>query len=206
MACLLVTSGACVWDIGANSGLFSVAAAYHAGPKGYVLAVEADTDAIRLLYRTVQLQPADQCRIEVVPVAVARNPGFVQFAIAKRARAANAIYGYGSTQTGEVEESRTLPAVALDDLLEYFPPPIVLKINVEGAELEVLSGASRVLTQFRPAIHCGVSTQRRDEVSALFQRHGDILFDSASYRNKGNEVIDLCRRNTIPLRETETKT
>ena len=203
MAGLLVTRGACVWDIGANSGLFSAAAAHHAGPEGHVLAIEADTDAVRLLYRTVQLQPADQCRIEVVPVAIARNPGFVHFAIAKRARAANAIDGYGSTQTGGVKELRTLPAVALDDLLEHFPPPTVLKIDVEGAELEVLSGAWRVLTQYRPAIYCEVSAQRRDEVSALFQRYGYSLFDGASYRGKGSEIINLCSLNTIALHETE---
>lgn len=157
VAGLLVKPRACVWDIGANSGLFSAVAAHHAGPEGHVLAIEADTDAVRLLYRTMQLQPADQCRIQVVPVAIARNRGFIRFAIAKRARAANAIDGYGSTQTGGVKELRTLPAVALDDLLEHFPRPTVLKIDVEGAELEVLSGARLVLSRARPRIYCEVA-------------------------------------------------
>lgn len=124
VAGLLVTPGARVWDIGPSTGLFSVAAAHYAGPKGYVLAIEADIDAARLLYRTVYLQPTDQCHIKVVPCAIARSSGFVQFAIAKRARAVNAINGYGSTQTGGVKEVRTIPAVTLDDLLDHFPPQL----------------------------------------------------------------------------------
>ena len=199
VASLLVMPGACVWDIGANIGLFSVAAAHHAGPSGFVLAVEADTDAVRLLYRTAQIQPAGQCAIQVVPVAIARSAGFVQFAIAKRARAANAIKGYGSTQTGGVKELRTIPAMALDDLLNHFPPPTVLKIDVEGAELEVLSGAASVLSRVRPVVYCEVTKQNELDVSALFQSYGYRLYDGSSYEGISSKAVDLCCHNTVAI-------
>src|ERR1043165_8291887 len=45
----IIAPGDCVWDIGANVGMFSFAAAVKAGEKGKVLAVEADTWLVDLL-------------------------------------------------------------------------------------------------------------------------------------------------------------
>ena len=100
IAALLVRNGNVVWDIGANVGLFSRAASFHADDAGAVLAVEADLDAIALLNRMRTHIASGHAAIEVLPVAVSKVCGFVHFDIAMRARAANAISGYGSTQTG----------------------------------------------------------------------------------------------------------
>lgn len=48
----MVKPGARVFDLGANVGLFTFSAAYHAGPSGKIVAVEADADVARLLRRT----------------------------------------------------------------------------------------------------------------------------------------------------------
>lgn len=98
-----------------------------------------------------------------------------------RARAANSIEGYGSTQTGGVREIRTLPSVTLDSLLEHFAAPHVLKIDVEGAELEVLRGAVQVLSQSRPVIYCEVTDRTRAEVVTLLQSNAYMLWDGEGF-------------------------
>ena len=46
---------------------------------------------------------------------------------------------YGSTQMGGVEEQHVVAAFNLDWLVSKLPIPDIIKIDVEGAELEVLS-------------------------------------------------------------------
>jgi methyltransferase FkbM-like protein len=90
------------------------------------------------------------------------------FDIAVRARASNALRGFGGSQTGGVAESRVVPAITLDQLLETFRTPSVVKIDVEGAEVAVLLGARRLLREIRPTLILEVGSQNQAEV-------GDIL-------------------------------
>ena len=87
----VVTPGAIVYDIGANIGLFSLAAAVLAGNKGKVIAFEPDTWLVGLLRRTAALQPLNYAPIEVAPVGVASEVAIRKFIIARRSRASNAL-------------------------------------------------------------------------------------------------------------------
>lgn len=178
---LLVKSGDVVWDVGANVGLFSKAAAVRSGPNGRIVSLEADIDAVALLNRTIRLPSTGHAEMTVIPVAVGKTSGFVQFAIAKRARAANAIGGHGSTQTGGTLETRTLPCVTSDSLLEHFPGPDMLKIDAEGAECDVLEGALQVLRRVRPVIYYEVSDQAEGRVSELLRQHSYVMWSGQEF-------------------------
>jgi FkbM family methyltransferase len=181
IASVLVRPGASVWDVGANVGLFSRAAAFLAGPDGLVLALEADTDAVTLLNRTARARRKEDAALTVIPVSVGRSTGFIDLAIARRARAANAISGFGSSQTGGVLEERTVPCTTLDALFVRFGAPSIIKIDVEGAELDVLEGGRIVLQQHRPVIYCEVRDHSRSAVSDHLVRAEYQCFDGAAY-------------------------
>ncbi|MGB7267151.1 MAG: FkbM family methyltransferase, partial [Terracidiphilus sp.] len=148
-----VQAGDVVWDAGANVGLFSIAAAQQAGVTGKVVAIEADIWLAALLRRSAAMQPATAAPIQVIPAAVYDSPAIASFNIAKRGRASNFLSAAGgSSQTGGVRETVSVITTTLDWLLDQVAAPNVLKIDVEGAECNVLRGAQRVLAEVQPVI------------------------------------------------------
>ncbi len=136
-----------VWDVGANCGVF----AFSSAAARQVVAVEADPFLASLLQQSVALNGAP---VEVVTAAAFSSIGLASFSIAARGRASNFLTGAGGHgQTGGVRGKRTVPTVTLDSLLDHFGPPTLIKIDVEGAEAEVLRGATRLLREARPAIY-----------------------------------------------------
>lgn len=184
-----IRPGMAVWDIGANVGLFTFAAARRVTTSGSVLAIDADIDNVRLLLRTRSaLDPTANGRVEILPAAVAgeRMP-FATFQIARRCRASNALAGFGQSQTGGMVEQRIVPAYMLDQLLESFPHPNFVKIDIEGAEIIALRGANRLLAEVRPTFCIEVPSGHQVEVSEMFKRHRYRFFDADSPRSARKE-------------------
>ena len=175
-----------VWDVGANVGLFSFSAAHHAGAHGQVVSFEPDGWLVQLLRRSASRQPASSAPVQVVPVAVAASCDLRTFNLASRSRATNFLSGYGKSDAGSIREAQIVPAVSLDWLAERLPVPDVIKIDVEGAEVEVLTGATRILGTRHPIILCEVSYKRAVEVTALLHGHGYQLYDA--------DVVSALRR------------
>lgn len=190
----LVKPGDVVWDIGANVGLFSLAAAVCSGRHGAVMSFEPDSWLASLLRRTSSAQPVEHALITVVPAAVASQVSLRQFSVAARSRASNALAEYGSSQMGGVREQFIVATFNLDWLLTQFRPPNIIKIDVEGAELEVLRDQQRILQQIRPVIICEVGSQAADEISVIFKEASYCMFDGDEFAK-----IDRATWNTIAI-------
>jgi FkbM family methyltransferase len=181
MATELVRPGMVVWDVGANVGLFTFAAAFAAGPAGRVLAVEADSWLAKLIEHSAQEAPAAYARVETMVAAVSDVCGVAELCIAQRGRAGNHLQtASGSTQTGGTREIRQVAAVTLDELLNQYAEPQIVKIDVEGAELLCLRGAERLLRAVRPTLLCEVTGENADAVGALLHGHGYTLLDASA--------------------------
>jgi FkbM family methyltransferase len=81
------------------------------------------------------------------------------------------VNGHPSLTSVEFSNYGEYSVVTLDSLAVDLPPPRLVKIDVEGAELEVLRGAVRVLREARPVwiveVHGSV-----DPVTDYFRHHG----------------------------------
>ena len=180
-----------VWDVGANIGTFSVAAATVA-TSGEVIAIEADIWLAQLLRRTAA-EPFFGGRIKVVPCAASQGVGVARFVIAARGRASNALEASGGrSQMGGARETVLVPTLALDDLLDHLPLPTFVKIDVEGAELMVLHGASQLLREVRPRFYVEVDEGVGDEVMALF-----AAANYGAFHPRSGECLERCLENTL---------
>jgi FkbM family methyltransferase len=175
-----VRPGMKVWDIGANNGLFSFAAAFRAGPGALVVAVEADPWLAALLRRSNRGPSRGRCDVVVLNVAVAESVGVVEFNISARGRAASHLSDVDrSSQSGGDRERLHLSSITLDTLFERFGAPELVKIDVEGAEERCLRGAKRLLSAVQPNILCEVGDAARSAVARLLSSYGYLLFDAS---------------------------
>jgi FkbM family methyltransferase len=196
MARELVRPGDVIWDIGANVGLFTFAAANQAGRSGKVVAVEADMWLVTLLRRSSALSECTgNAPVTVLPAAISDSVGLSKFHIAKRARSSNHLENAGSTQSGGTRRTEHVLTISLDWLLERVPPPQAVKIDVEGAEHRVLAGATELLSKVRPRIWCEVDPSNAGEVTKILHAYDYEIF----YANE-----DASRRRPLPRAPWET--
>lgn len=147
-----IRPGDTVWDVGANCGIFTYAAAVLAGAKGRVIAIEADVQCASLIDRSRQYRLEEEAPVVLCPFAVSENSGTVQFQLSAYRTAANSLSGFGRFDAGG--RQLEVPVFSLDDLRGGLPDPTVIKIDVEGAEHLVLRGCMETLRQCRPVLVC----------------------------------------------------
>lgn len=193
-----VSEGARVWDIGANVGVFSLAAR-HKSKTGQVLSINPDPFLCDLVRRTAGFSENLDFDWRVCCVAISERPGITDLKIANRGRATNAIgEASGSSQMGGERQTISVPTLTLYNLLEVFGPPDVIKIDTEGAEHLVLERVRRVLSECAPVLLIEVSSRNQEQVSSLLKSMGYRFHDAEADTWPG-EALALCAKNTLAI-------
>ncbi len=181
-----VKNDSVVWDIGANIGIFSLAAASRGGN---VIAIEPDPWLCSLLRKTQDHPKNQKLLFEPLCAAIASECGTARLSIAQRGRSANFLEKFGgSTQTGGTRATHLVPILTLDTLMLDGPTPTILKIDVERAELAVLQGAKLILEKARPTILIEVAIETRTEVITLLK---DANYHLADYQADPGTVVNI---------------
>lgn len=144
--------GDCVWDIGANVGLYTRQFLERVGPEGHVVAFEPVPENAAQL-RGLGAGP----RLTVVEAALADTDGQMTLVVSGER-------GETSHIGGESTDGLTVRVARGDSLLEEgVRPPNILKIDVEGFEGDVLDGVPIALRSARNVVvevHFAALTQR----------------------------------------------
>ncbi len=143
--------GMTVVDVGANLGYYSLLASRLVGSSGRVIALEPNSENCRLVLSSLRMGGVTNVRL--VPVAADAEAGW-------------AYYSTHVGSNGGLIEDRDLlehpgtvvPTFRLDDIVDG--PVGFLKMDVEGAEGRVVSGARGLIERDRPII----TTELKDEM------------------------------------------
>jgi FkbM family methyltransferase len=170
-----IKKGDVVYDIGAHVGYFTLLSSVLVGNSGKVYAFEPAKKVFKLLEKHIKI---NRCKnVDIFNKAISDKNGVGFFDT-----------GDGSW-TGKISSKGEyeVEMVKLDDfvLKNNISPPNVIKIDVEGEELNVLKGAKNLLTEYSPLI--------------FLSAHGQQLYDSCCefLKSLGYEIKTIERMRDL---------
>jgi FkbM family methyltransferase len=127
-------------DVGANVGLFTLVAARIGKP---VLALEPEPRNVGLLLQNLLRNDLADA-VDVLPIAAGAGPGALP--LFGGGQGASLVQGWGGIRS---TYRRLVPVSSLDRVLagRFDGQQLLVKVDVEGAELEVLDGAAATMTR-----------------------------------------------------------
>nr|WP_148590313.1 FkbM family methyltransferase [Aquisphaera giovannonii] len=182
-----IRPGDVVVDVGANIGFFTTLFARLAGPGGRVVAFEPDPDNLRLLRGNVA-SLTGAAEVTLIEAAVGAERGTASFSfdratgatghLGATATMGGTLYGDGTPQVKETPVE-TVDAVA--DRLGV--RPAVIKLDIEGGELDALRGARSTLVAHRPVVVSELGGEGGREVLSLLESAGYRLWNLETGRS-----------------------
>lgn len=148
----VVAPGDVLYDVGANVGAYSLVAAISHDREVKVFAFEPSFVTYAALCRNILENECDKC-ITPMPVALTEHRGNTVFkyrslvsGAIEHAVGGRSLYTKGFKERKPVYQQRML-GIPLDSLIQDFQldPPDHIKLDVDGAELQVLRGAAATL-------------------------------------------------------------
>ncbi len=166
-----VRAGFTFYDIGAHVGYYTILASRFVGTEGRVLSFEPLPRNIKFLREHIE---RNKCRnVTVIESAVAEKSGESMF------------FESSDSYTGRLRGNGSLrvEVVCLDDLFDHgiIPAPDCLKIDVEGAELDVLRGSKRLLTRCSPTLFLATHDELLKHSDMRIQQECRELLASLGY-------------------------
>lgn len=195
----LAKPGMCVADVGANLGIFTIAAAIEVGAEGTVFAFEPTPRTYSVLQQNVQLNGfLGGGRVLVQQLALCDRTGTSQFGLHYSDCGHNSLYTLMGVD--RVIEVKTL---SLDDAIPERRLDLV-KIDAEGAEPAVLRGMKghitrnpeiQVIAEFAPAL---LHNANADPISFLREIE-DLGLEYRLIAEPGGEIVEFGAAKLLEL-------
>jgi FkbM family methyltransferase len=201
-----LTPGATVIDVGANIGYNTIYAAKRVGPSGRVIAIEPAADSLAVLEENVRRNAL--ANVEIHACAAGRERESRQLFVRGAHSGVNSLFP--TSIYAEVSSVEPVQVIPVDELV--LGDVDLVKMDVEGGELEVLGGMTRLLrsvairliVEWHPLLqeHAGYAS---DALPRFLLERGFRLQAASHWRTtpleRGNieSVADQLRRAGRPI-------
>jgi FkbM family methyltransferase len=177
---VLLKPGMVVYDVGANVGFTAVIAAHCVGSNGRVICFEPQPSCFKLIQHNAAINGYEH--VEVRSEALGEENGMATFVVTDDSTFSH--LAKGTTQQAK-GTNIDVPVRRLDSLLadESLPKPDLIKIDVEGAEQQMLAGGMATLREAKPVL--------------LIELHGTNKVVSDALREAGYTTSIVGSRDNI---------
>jgi FkbM family methyltransferase len=186
-----------VVDVGAHYGRYTLIAAKRIGPKGKVIAIEADPKNFDMLNKNIKLNELSE-HVITLNFAATSNKSKVKLSIPEK-KSGHTIYSSIIPDRAPTEKFIEVNANTLDNLLHENGISIEevnwIKIDVEGAELEVLKGATNVLSKNKD-ISLLIEIHNIENGKNLYRPIMDLL-DNYNFKKEFEKIHSTGERHLI---------
>ncbi len=193
----LLKPGDSVIDGGANVGALTIPLARMVGPTGFVLAVEPQYATFLVLAGNVALNSMDQ-RVQVVNVALGAKEGAARFPMVDLTKPTNAGGVEMLPQESDEGETYAVHLTTIDSFSAVLGRLDLIKLDIEGSELEALHGTIETIERFRPLLYVEADRPAVQEPLVDFLRdnlgyetfeHKPPLYNPDNYRGDPENVF-----------------
>lgn len=192
-------------DIGANLGYMSINASKIVGPKGKIISFEPDNTIYNLLENNIFLNNVENIKLN--KIGLSNYNGEASFNIATESGLSrlenknNNLEGL-ILQTKTTIKVNTLDSYILDNNLTNLKIHMI-KIDVEGHELNILQGAINLLKDSKPIIileiNPGALIQNDLSLTNIFDFLNSLEYDSFFINSHSADIIRFSRNPTFEL-------
>ncbi|MEQ8672490.1 MAG: FkbM family methyltransferase [Aggregatilineales bacterium] len=150
-----------IWDVGAHLGYHTMALAKLATPQGKVIAFEPNPYSVQRYEKIMERNPDIATTIELLPIALSDYDGEAEFLYSTDIDFGQScgshlvdtatpydLINYASFQEMSVRVAKVDTLIKQGEL----PVPQIMKIDVEGAEREMLLGSKNLLEAHHPTL------------------------------------------------------
>jgi len=168
-----------LWDIGSHYGHYSIFAASVATGANQVFSFEPDADARSVQYKNIEFNKL-QSKIKVLDLAVSSTDGPLFFH-SQGGNSTSHIVNAGEKNSADIIE---VQAKTVDALLSELPAPSLVKIDAEGAEIDILRHADKLLANPDIRFICELHPFAWESFGVTYTEFENIL-------RKHNRTIEL---------------
>ncbi len=189
------------FDIGANIGLMSIFASNCVGSTGKIISFEANPDTVPILKNNIQLNHISN--ITIVDKAVGNENG--------RIRIYNnwAVNRGGATLIKPQQETDSfeIDLIKIDSVKEYSELPVaMMKVDVEGFEMDVLKGMEAILKKADPPkliIECSADRNNNYEsVVAIYDFIKSVnsykIYKLSRSKERIGPLVEITSKENLP--------
>ena len=195
-------SGGIVVDVGAHYGRYTLIAAKRIGPKGKVISIEADPNNFDMLNNNIKLNELSKENVIALNYAVSSIKSIVKLSIPDK-KPGQTIYSSIISNRAPTEKFIANNANTLDNILQENKISAEqvnwIKIDVEGAELEVLKGATNVLSKSKD-IALLIEIHNIDDGKTLYEPIIDLL-NNYNFKKEFEKIYESGERHIIVYKQ-----